>query len=218
MRPSHSIGANTGGDRLADVLSVGDEKGAEDELVVREAREEDRTIMTCDKDFGFSALPHGPPGISKIYKLSMRHGFSGMSMPEEHFKGALIHLLGGIALTAALVIAFGRYFLSVLASLLLVGIYTSIHLWYYVMGMFSEDEAERGFNLTMASATALCVLAISVLAALSLSLSYFLDIVGAIYSVYDANIVITRMLFLFAILLGIVLWRFRARLRRGPGP
>ena len=139
-------------------------------------------------------------------------------MDEEHFKGPLIHLLGGIALTAALVIAFGEYFSSVLASLLLVGIYTLIHLWYYTTGVFSKDEAKRKFNLAMASATALCVLAISALTALSLPLAYFLDIIGVIYSVYDANIVITHVLFLFAILLGIVLWRFRARLRRGPGP
>ncbi len=50
--------------RGIDVLFVGDEKkGAEDELIVREAKEEDRIIITCDKDFGFLALLHGPPGV-----------------------------------------------------------------------------------------------------------------------------------------------------------
>jgi len=50
--------------RGIDVLFVGDEKrGAEDELIVREAKEEDRIIITCDKDFGFLALLHRPPGV-----------------------------------------------------------------------------------------------------------------------------------------------------------
>jgi len=40
--------------------------GAEDEPIVHEAKEENRIIITCDKNFGFSALPHGPPGIRKI--------------------------------------------------------------------------------------------------------------------------------------------------------
>jgi len=47
--------------RGIDVLFVGDKKrGAEDERIVREAKEGDRIIVTCDKDFGFLALLQGP--------------------------------------------------------------------------------------------------------------------------------------------------------------
>ena len=50
--------------RGIDVLFVGDKKrGAEDERIVREAKEGDRIIVTCDKDFGFLALLQGPPGV-----------------------------------------------------------------------------------------------------------------------------------------------------------
>ena len=51
-------------DQGLDVVFVGDEKrGAKDEVIIDETKEKDRIIITCDKDFGFLALLHRPPGV-----------------------------------------------------------------------------------------------------------------------------------------------------------